>query len=119
MTTTIIGDKDDDDNLFTHMDDYEYRKKYAYYRNSLFIDHHGGGPFRAFLTSREKHDQLSCLTLWTDLERLRTNFVGLEQVEVIREKQFIMKFFSDPDYYEAIPELLRHKSDMMAMRLEG
>ena len=118
LSGKILGNADNND-LFTHTEDYEYRKKFSYYRNSLFIDHDGGGPFRAHLNSTDNHTHLAYLTLWTELERLRTEFNAMEQMEIVREKEFILKFFTDPQYYEVIPELIKLRPDISAMRLEG
>ena len=45
LSGPIIG-KDTWEDIFTHTEDFEYRKKYAYFRNSLYIDQAGGGPFK-------------------------------------------------------------------------
>ena len=118
LSGKILGQADNND-LFTHTEDYEYRKKFSYYRNSLFIDQNGGGPFRAHLNSTDDYAHLAYLTVWTELERFRTEFNAMEQMEIVREKEFIMKFFTDPQYYEIIPELIKLRSDVSAMRLEG
>ena len=58
--------------LFTHSEDYAYRTKNSYFRDSIALDSETGSPFLAYLAGDKQ--KILCLTIWTELERLRKNF---------------------------------------------